>query len=258
MPTQEWPANDYAIGSYIQATIATPYLTYLDIKPTDYVLDIGCGNGAFSRKILDKFPQNHFLGVDASENMLALAKQEFADYPNAKLQHVDALTLPFTNKFDYVVSFWCLQWCAFAIEKAFLNIHRALKRNGKVFALFPFGDDPYIQSYYQVKKSNQFACLSDFKPPVDYQHFQNLEEKIKKLPFKHIKIEQLKHKIRLPNLDIFRKFVNGVAFFQGQVPSEQINLVNEALVSTYERECQEKFDGEYWFILSIYLIQAEK
>lgn len=258
MPTQEWPAHDYAIGSYIQASIASNYLRYLDIKPTDYVLDIGCGNGSFSRKILNKFPQNHFLGVDASENMLALAREELADYPNAKLQHADALTLPFTNEFNYVVSFWCLQWCAFAIEKAFLNIYRALKTNGKLFTLFPSGDDPFILSYYQVKESNQFSCLNEFKPPVEYSHFQNLEEKIHALPFKHIKLERLKHQIRLPNLDIFRKFVNGIAFFQGQVPKEQINLINESLVQVYEQECQEKFAGEYWFIFSVYLVQGEK
>ncbi|KTD09185.1 methyltransferase [Legionella gratiana] len=258
MPTQEWPAHDYAIGSYIQASIAGDYLKYLDIKPTDYVLDIGCGNGAFSRKILDKFPQNHFLGIDASENMLALAREEFADYPNAKLHHTDVLTLPFINEFNCVVSFWCLQWCAFAIEKAFLNIHRALKENGTVFALFPSGDDPFILSYYKVKESNQFSCLNEFKPPVDYQHFEHLEEKIQKLPFKQIKIERLKHQIRLPSLDIFRKFVNGIAFFQGQVPSEQINLINESLVTIYEQECQEKFAGEHWFILSVYLVQGKK
>ncbi|KTD24976.1 methyltransferase [Legionella lansingensis] len=258
MPTQEWPAHDYAIGSYIQANIANSYLKYLEIKQTDHVLDIGCGNGTFSRKILDKIPQGQFLGIDASENMLALARQEIADYPNAKLQQTDVLVMSFKNRFDYIVSFWCLQWCAFAIEKAFLNIHRALKTTGKVLALFPSGDDPFITSYYRVQASGQFPCLNDFKPPVDYRDFQNLEEKILALPFKHIKFERLKHQILLPSLDIFRKFVKGIAFFQGQIPSKYINSINEALVNTYDQECQEKFSGEYWFTLSIYLMRGEK
>ncbi|KTC84461.1 class I SAM-dependent methyltransferase [Legionella brunensis] len=258
MPTQEWPAHDYAIGSYIQASIADNYLKCLDIKLTDYVLDIGCGNGAFSRKILDKIPQGHFLGIDASENMLTLARQEITDYPNTKLLQADVLTMPFVNQFDYIVSFWCLQWCAFAIEKAFLNIYRALKNNGKVLSLFPSGDDPFITSYYRVQESGQFPMLNNFKPPVDYRHFQNLEEKIRTLPFKHIKFERLKHQMLLPSLDIFRKFVNGIAFFQGQVPDKHIDSINEALVATYEQECQEKFAGEYWFTLSVYLFRGEK
>ncbi|CEK11583.1 class I SAM-dependent methyltransferase [Legionella hackeliae] len=258
MPPQEWPANNYAIGSYIQASIADNYLKYLEIKPTDSVLDIGCGNGAFSLKILDKIPHGHFLGIDASESMLALAKQEFAVYPNAKLQQADVLTMPFTNQFDYIVSFWCLQWCAFAIEEAFLNIHRALKTGGKVFALFPSGDDPFITSYYRLQESGRFPCLNNFKPPVDYRYFQNLEHKIQVLPFKHLKFERLNHEILLPSLDIFRKFVNGIAFFQGQISHDDINTLNEALVNTYEKECKEKFSGEYWFNLSIHLIRAEK
>jgi len=258
MPTQEWPAHDYAMGSYIQANIANNHLQSLEIEPTDYVLDIGCGNGAFSRKILDKIPQGRFLGIDASENMLALAKQEIAAYPNAKLQHADVLTMSFNKQFDYIVSFWCLQWCAFAIEEAFRKIYQALKSNGKIFALFPSGDDPYITSYYTIRDSGQLSCLNDFKPPVNYQHFQNLEEKIRALPFKRLKIERPKHQFLLPSLDIFRKFVKGVAFFQGQIPEQQIKELNEAMVGAYEQECQEKFSGEYWFNLSIYLIQGEE
>ena len=53
MTKQEWPANEYAIGSYIQATVADRYLDRLQINPDDTVLDIGCGNGIYSQKILE-------------------------------------------------------------------------------------------------------------------------------------------------------------------------------------------------------------
>jgi len=86
MTLQEWPAHDYAIGSFIQANIANNYLLYLKINPTDSVLDIGCGNGIFSRNILEKIPHGNFLGIDASENILALAKQEIAYHQNANVQ----------------------------------------------------------------------------------------------------------------------------------------------------------------------------
>lgn len=52
MSRREWPANDYAIGSYIQATVAEEYLSYLKVNPTDKILDIGCGNGAFTKIFL--------------------------------------------------------------------------------------------------------------------------------------------------------------------------------------------------------------
>jgi len=258
MLTQEWPAKDYAIGSYIQATVADDYLKYLTIKPTDSVLDIGCGNGAFSRKILDKVPQGSFLGLDASENMLDLAKEEMASYTNASLQKGDVLTMKFNQQFDYVVSFWCLQWCALNIDMAFQNIYDALKANGKILAILPAGDDSFINNYYALKESGTFSCLDNFKSPVNYMNLDHLPEKIASIPFKEMKIEKLEHNLLLPSLDVFRKFVNGLAFFHGQVSADKIGILNEALVDLFEQRCNEQHQGEYWFDLSIYVFRAEK
>ena len=143
MLTHEWPANEYAIGSYIQATVAEEYLSRIIFKPQDNVLDIGCGDGSFSIKILDKIPHGHLLGIDRSENMLELARKKIKNYPHFSVKNMDLLDINFTEKFDYVVSFWCLQWCL-DLEKAFSNIYRALKPGGKMMTLFPNGDDPFF------------------------------------------------------------------------------------------------------------------
>lgn len=84
--------------------------------------------------------------------------------------------MTFNSQFDYVVSFWCLQWACANIQKAFLNIINALKTGGKFLTLFPAGDDPFIMSYYTLRKSGQFASLHNFIPPVDYSHLNNLEK----------------------------------------------------------------------------------
>lgn len=160
MSRREWPANDYAIGSYIQATVAEEYLPYLNMKPADKVLDIGCGNGAFTKNILMKVPQGSVLGIDASENMLHLAQDVSKEYPNFSVQKADVLTMDFHLQFDYVVSFWCLQWACANIQKAFLNIVNALKPGGKFLTLFPAGDDPFIMSYYALKnQGNLHPCM---------------------------------------------------------------------------------------------------
>lgn len=257
MSPQEWPADNYAIGSYIQASIAEKYLPDLLIKPTDHVLDLGCGNGAFTKKILDKTPQGTVLGVDASENMLKLAQNVTKEYPNFFIEKADALAIQFQSQFDYVVSFWCLQWVR-DIHKAFENIFNALKPGGKIFLILPVGDDPYIKGYYALKKSNQFSALKDFHPPVDYLRLENLAQKLEDLPFKNLKITPCKQSIRLPSLDTFKKFVNGLAFYQGQVPEKEIVLINDALVQYFVEECKAKYQGEYEFHLTIYLVTGEK
>lgn len=257
MSDRDWPANDYAIGSYIQATVAEAHLSKLKINPSDKILDIGCGNGAFTRKILDKVPNGSVLGIDASENMLHLAKDVSKDYPNFSVKKTDVLGMEYSAQFDYIVSFWCLQWIS-DINKAFTNIMNALKNGGKIFTLFPAGDDPFIMGYYSVRDSGQFKALAHFKPPVDYSRLANLAKKLESIPRKKLNVELCRQSITLPTLDFFRKFVNGIAFYQGQLSEPEIKEVNEAMVQYFEDECQKKYQGEYQFNFTLYLVTGEK
>ncbi|KTD49012.1 methyltransferase [Legionella rubrilucens] len=257
MSKQEWPASDYAIGSFIQATVADTFLPQLAIKPQDAVLDIGCGNGSFSLKIIEKVPLGSFLGVDASENMLALAKETARDYPNADWQQADVLTLPYESAFDYIVSFWCLQWAS-DIKRAFANIARALKRGGKLFTLFPTGDDPFMWTFNSVRDSGQFASLREFKPPVDYSRLHQDMEQLHALPLQTVHIERVDEALTLPSLDTFRKFVNGIAFFHGQIQPEEIKRINEAMVQIYAQKMKEHHQGDCLFKFSVFVVTGEK
>ncbi len=65
------------------------------------VLDWGCGNGRFYELFQDYSVD--YYGVDISEKMIEIAKTQ---YPKAKFQVVDPLSLPFPNNFfDKVFSF---------------------------------------------------------------------------------------------------------------------------------------------------------
>jgi ubiquinone/menaquinone biosynthesis C-methylase UbiE len=256
MANQEWPANEYAIGSFIQATIGETYLDRLDMKPTDKVMDLGCGDGGFTRNLLEKVPQGSVLGVDASANMLALAKNLCHDYPNFALKQADVLSMDFHSQFDYIVSFWCLQWVQ-DIQKAFTNILSALKPGGKVLAIFPTGDDPFMSGYHAVKNSGEFPSLSQFIPPVDYDRLSNLPDKLNTIPNSHLLVRKCPHSLVLPSLDAYRKFVNGIAFYQGQVPAQEIPLINEAMVKYFEMTCKKHYQGAWRFDLTIYLVTGE-
>lgn len=257
MSTQEWPANDYAIGSYIQATIAEQYLRLLNPSQNSRVLDLGCGDGKFTKKILDKLPNGSVLGIDGSDNMLQLASEVARTYPNFSLQKADVLGINYKDAFDAIVSFWCLQWVR-DMPKAMENIYNALKPDGKVLLLFPAGDDPYILGYYALKESGAFPVLSNFVPPVDYTRFTNLGNQLKQIPFKELEINRYTHSLVLPSLDTYEKFVKGIAFYQGQVPASEIEAINAALVKRFNEECQKKYQGEFVFELSIYLVTGRK
>lgn len=257
MSKYEWPAEDYAIGAYIQATISDQYLERLPIKEDDKILDIGCGDGSYSTHILRRIPKGTLLGLDRSDNMLKLAKEKTTEFPNFSLQQNDVLEMNFNDRFDWIISLWALHWSPDP-SKVYTNIYRALKKGGRTLTIFPTGDDPFVASYKFVKSTGEFPCLHDFKMPVDFQKLANLPNIIANIPFETAKVEVIKHSILLPSLDIFRKFVNGLAFFQGQVPDDEIDNLNEAMTKAYDLECRKNFQGEYWFNIQIYLVTAEK
>lgn len=253
----EWPAEDYAIGAYIQATIADQHVDRLVINEDDKILDIGCGDGSYSTKILQRVPKGSLLGLDRSASMLNLAKEKTVDYSNFSLQQNDVLEMNFNEQFDWIISLWALHWSP-DLTKVYTNIYHALKKGGKVMTIFPTGDDPLMASYKFVKSTGEFPCLLDFRLLVDFQKVAELPNIIAKIPFKTAKVEVIKHSILLPSLDIFRKFVNGLAFFQGQVPDTEISSLNEAMTKAYDLECRKNFEGKYWFNIPIYLVTAEK
>ena len=253
----DWPAEDYAIGSTIQRTTADLYLDQLVLKATDRVLDIGCGDGAYTRNIIERVPEGAVLGIDSSESMLQLAREKADTYPNFSVQLCDAETMTFEEQFDQVVSFWCLQW-THDIVKAFSNIHRALKPGGQVMTLFPAGDDPFINHFYRVRDSGRFACLDGFKPPMDYRQMEGVDRKLEDLAFSSLSVHLNSGSLTLESLDVYRKFVNGIAFFQGQLNDEDRQAVDEAMVESFERECQEKHHGEWVFDMKIFCVRAEK
>lgn len=257
MTNIEWPASDYAIGSYIQATIADQYLRHLSIKSDDHILDIGCGDGSYSTKIIGRVPDGHLLGIDRSENMLRLAREQMAYYSNMSVQPLDVLMMDFNEQFNYIVSFWCLQWCS-DLAKAYMNIYRSLNKGGHLFTIIPAGDDPLVTSFQAVRASGVFPRLDKFKLPVDFQKIAELPAIVAKLPFKNAKVDIKKHSILLPSLDTFRKFVKGLAFFHGQIPDGEIDALNEALIKAYDVECQKKFQGQYRFNIAVYVVTAEK
>jgi ubiquinone/menaquinone biosynthesis C-methylase UbiE len=258
MSNYEWPANDYAIGAYIQAMITDKYLERLATKVDDKILDIGCGDGSYTTKLLERVPDGSLIGLDRSMNMLQLAREKIIDYPNFSVQLSDVLEMDFNDQFDYIVSFWCLHWCP-DLKGAFTNIYRALKNGAKLMTIIPTGvTDTFMTSFNMVKSSGDFQSLLNFRPLVDFENVAKIPEIIASLPFKNAEVETMEHTIKLPSLDTFRKFVNGLAFFQGQVPDKDIRDINEAIVRAFDLECCEEYQGEHWATFSIYLITAEK
>jgi SAM-dependent methyltransferase len=98
-----WGARptDWALSEDRQTPTYEAALARVDLRPGQLVLDVGCGVGAFLRLITARGARAY--GIDASEALLALARQRV---PDADLRVGDMEALPYEDdSFDLVTGF---------------------------------------------------------------------------------------------------------------------------------------------------------
>ena len=66
----EWNAELYRERSSLQQAMAAEVLQALELKGSERVLDVGCGEGRITVEIARRVPNGSVVGVDASSNMI--------------------------------------------------------------------------------------------------------------------------------------------------------------------------------------------
>jgi trans-aconitate 2-methyltransferase len=104
-----WDARTYDHSSQPQQEWATEVLTRLRGLAADAtVLDVGCGTGRVTEALLALVPQGRVLALDASTDMVDLARQRLGDHAEVWCQ--DVLDLELDEPVDAIVSTATLHW----------------------------------------------------------------------------------------------------------------------------------------------------
>lgn len=110
----------------------------LDLKPTDQLLDLCCGNGLLTFQLAEKV--KNIMAVDVSNNLIEAAKQNHSQkniqYLQGNALEIDHLKI---QKFDKILIYFAFQY--FNLKEAkqlFPQLLNLLKPNGKIF----LGDVP--------------------------------------------------------------------------------------------------------------------
>jgi trans-aconitate methyltransferase len=124
--SQSWNPAAYAeIGAFVP-TLGAGVLEWLDPKPGERILDLGCGDGQLTAKIVAAGAQ--VVGVDASQAMVENALGKGVD---ARL--CNAVALSFNSEFDAVFSNAALHWVRDQ-DAMLAGVKRALKPGGRFVA----------------------------------------------------------------------------------------------------------------------------
>jgi trans-aconitate 2-methyltransferase len=165
----EWNAPGYARIAGLQEAMAAEVLSLLDLKGTESVLDLGCGNGKVTAEIATRVREGTVVGVDFSADMIAFASTHFgpAVLPNLRFETRDVRHLPFREEFDLVVSFNALHWIPDQ-DNALRSIRAAMKPNGMAqLRLVPAGKRKSLENVIEETRlsSNWVRYFKGFHDP---------------------------------------------------------------------------------------------
>lgn len=167
LPAQAWSAEGYARNARFVSDLAGEVLSWLDPKPHERILDLGCGDGALTARLAGMAAA--VVGVDVSEDMLDAARARGLD-----VRPGDARSLPFEAEFDAVFSNAVLHWVP-EPDLAARRIRAALKPQGRFVAEFGGHGNvaavvTALRAVCRAHKGNEaLACPWFYPTPSEYQ-----------------------------------------------------------------------------------------
>lgn len=142
----------------------------LNLRQSDYFLDIGCGNGLFLQRFASLVSEA--VGIDISFGMLKRA-QEHLISKDVLLMQTNALQLPFSaDTFDAILCNWVLHYFKRdKILKFFSELKRVAKKDAQIF----LGEIPLKRSFRDYESRVGHFLVRKFKVKVSDRYLSSVE-----------------------------------------------------------------------------------
>lgn len=140
-------------------------IEYAQIGPGKSVLELGPGTGQATDPILNTGCD--YNAIELGENLFAMMKRKYGQYPNFHIVNDDFITHDFGNrKFDLIYSAATIQWIP--EEIAFSKTFDLLKPGGMLAMMLTKGD--YKTPNEALFQKIQRVYSKYFKPETEYKH----------------------------------------------------------------------------------------
>lgn len=127
----DWQAEDYDRNARFVADLAADLLNWLEPRPGERILDLGCGDGVLSQRIVAAGAE--VIGVDGSPAMVAAARARGLQAIEADAQRLDQAEA-LGQGFDAVFSNAALHWMSAEPQAVVEAMFARLKPGGRFVA----------------------------------------------------------------------------------------------------------------------------
>lgn len=172
------PFYPYHIGDYVRNLHFWKCVKKLPIENFTCILDAGCGNGAYTKKVAEKYSH---LKIDACD--LKKHKGWNNDFKNIDFQQLDLLKLKKENHYDFCYSIDVLEHIP-NNQKVLENIYKSLKTGGYFFLHTPSKNDERI---FPKRFFKEFDKWLEEEHIGEMYNLKELEKVANSVSFKTIK-----------------------------------------------------------------------
>lgn len=147
----------YRKHSQVQWVWGVLSIEELNLSDSEQILDLGSGDGKLTNLLASKLDNGTVLGIDPCEEFVTLS-QEKHQAENLTFEVGDAQALSFSEEFDLVTAFLCLNWVP-DLDKALMGIRSSLKPDGYALIVVPKKPDPRLLNEWM-----QYFMQDQWKP----------------------------------------------------------------------------------------------
>lgn len=155
-------------GDPLRSDILDPFImSQIAPKQTDRILDAGCGNGYFCRKLSPLIES--VTGIDGSKRMIEIAEERSDAYKNIsyQLQDLTESNWKLQKEFSCVLAHLILQDMS-DIEAFFIESKRLLAKNGRLFITIPHPFTSPPVGYYKLGLPGRLGLHSGYLKTYNY------------------------------------------------------------------------------------------
>lgn len=243
----DWNPEQYLSGNYFQKVLSEAF--YHGFKSTlqGAILDVGCGDGYMSH-VVSKNKYCSILGIDNSQSMIDNAQHNWSS-SNLSFAVSSIEDYISTQRFDHILSFWCLHWTE--IDRALKNMLFHLKIGGSLYALFSsLSDNSIFECCRELSARHQTDFFAEcFHIPLANagdSYFFYVLRLLNRFTFKQVQLTLNDKYVVLPSSEYFRDLIVAMPFINKLDPIRKEWFVN-SLVELFVEQCSKKYGGTLYY-----------